>query len=380
MPVPISVLVVDDSAFMRKMVSEMISADPAFVVVAQARNGEDALAKVEQFHPDIITLDVEMPVMDGFAALIAIMHQNPTPVVMLSSLTQAGADMTLKCLEHGAIDFVGKPSGSISLDIERVACELVVKLKSAATAKVRPHRLYQVPSKAPDAEPPKRPLPESICLPVASVRPIASRSGRCTTPGVLVVGSSTGGPRALQSVIPNLPADLEFAVVVVQHMPAGFTESLARRLNDLSPLHVREAAEGDILEAGTVLVAPGGHHLQFDSSGRAHLTSEPPVHGVRPSFDVTLASLAPVFGGNMVGVILTGMGKDGARGLKTIHDLGAATVAEDESTCIVFGMPKAAIELGGIDVTVPLPEIADAALRAVKTLCSKRMQKHAVNQ
>ncbi len=341
---PLKVLVVDDSAFMRKMVCEILRRDPELCVVGPARDGAEALSKLETLQPDVVTLDVEMPVLDGFGTLEEIMRRRPTPVVMLSSLTQRGAEATLRCLELGAVDFVGKPSGSISLDIEKVAADLIAKVKSAAKARLRPA-----------SQPPVRPIPT-----LGSPYKVKARSAGT---GVLVIGASTGGPRALQALVPALPADLRLPVVIVQHMPAGFTASLAQRLDAVSALEVREAAEGDLLRAGRILVAPGGRHLEFDSSGAVHLSDDPPVHGVRPSVDVTLASLTRLHGGRVAAVLLTGMGRDGARGLKAVRALGGETFAEDETTCTVYGMPKAAVELGGVGFLLPLPQIAPALVQ-----------------
>jgi two-component system chemotaxis response regulator CheB len=349
----LKVLVVDDSAFMRKMVCEILSRDPGLCVVGPARDGADALVKLETLQPDVITLDVEMPVLDGFGTLTEIMRRRPTPVVMVSSLTQRGAEATLRCLELGAVDFVGKPSGSISLDIEKVAADLIAKVKSAAKARLLPLTQHLSSQSLKSSSPPVRPIP-------AFGSPSKAKQIRSAGSGVLVIGASTGGPRALQTLIPALPADLRLPVVVVQHMPAGFTASLAQRLDLISPLEVREAAEGDLLRVGRILVAPGGRHLEFDSGGAVHLTDDPPVHGVRPSVDVTLASLTRLYGAHVAAVLLTGMGRDGARGLKAIHALGGETFAEDETTCTVYGMPKAAVELGGVGCLLPLPQIAPA--------------------
>ena len=356
---PIRVLVVDDSAFMRKMVTEILDGDADCQVVGQAKNGTEALQKLEMLRPDVVTLDVEMPVMDGLTALGEIMDRRPTPVVMLSSLTQQGADMTMRCLERGAVDFVGKPGGAISLNIATVGVELIAKVKVAARARIRPLVAVRKAPPAPNAGD------------VGAGRPVRTppalgAGGRLG--GVLLIGSSTGGPRALQTLVPSLPADLGVPVVVVQHMPPGFTASLAQRLDAESPLCVREAAPGDALVPGHVLIAPGGHHLQFDGMGRVFLSDEPPVHGVRPSVDVTLDSLTRLCGKRLVAVLLTGMGKDGARGLKALRDLGGGTLAEDESTCVVYGMPRAAWELGGVGQMLPLPQIAAAAVLSLRSI------------
>lgn len=345
---PIRVLVVDDSALMRKMVCDMLSQDPGILVVGHARDGREAISKRAELCPDVITMDIEMPVMDGVAALAEIMAKCPTPVIMVSSLTQKGAETTMKCLRLGAVDFIGKPSGSISLDLSKVREELVQKVKAADRSKGTL----------------SRPLP--IRRAFASISLGASAPSKPSTRGgMLLIGSSTGGPRALHTLIPGLPGDLNIPIVVVQHLPEIFTTMLASKLNEESPYEVREARVGDILRAGTILVAPGGKHLQFDKRGVAELTDAPTVHGVRPSIDVTMASLIPLFREKLIAVLLTGMGRDGAAGMKAVHDLGGQTIAEHESTCVVYGMPKAAVEMGAASQVLPLPEIADAVKAVV---------------
>lgn len=363
---PIRVLVVDDSAFMRKMVTDILARDPALCVAGTARDGADALTKLDSLRPDVVTLDVEMPVMDGYGALAGIMSRRPTPVLMLSSLTQAGADATLRCLEMGAVDVVGKPSGSISLDIEKVAAELITKVKAAAgvrfpsrTPAAREHRTRDTDTRDTDTRAGEARAGEAR---VFAPPPAAVHSG-ARPPAVLIIGASTGGPRALQTLVPGLPADLGLPIVIVQHMPPGFTASLARRLSQTSPFPAREAEAGDRLVPGQILVAPGGHHLEFAPDGTARLTDDPPLHGVRPAVDVTLASLAHLYGPRVLAVLLTGMGRDGARGLKLVLDRGGQTLAEDESTCVVFGMPKAAADLGGVGRLLPLPALAPAITR-----------------
>jgi len=317
---------------------------------------------METLKPDVITMDIEMPVLDGIGALQEIMQRCPTPVVMVSSLTHAGAESTMRCLELGAVDFIGKPSGSISLDIEKVAVEIIAKVKAAAGARLSRRRSSQVARPNPTSIAPSLPAPPTIVPAKPAICQLPRRSREKI--GVLAIGSSTGGPRALQQLIPMLPADLGVPIVIVQHMPPGFTASLAHRLQQMSSFIVREAVDGDRLRPGEILVAPGGHHLQFDAGGLARLTDEPPIHGVRPAVDVTLASLARLYGGRMLAVLLTGMGKDGARAMKQISDMGGMTLAEDESTCVVYGMPKAAYDLGGVSCLLPLPAIAPAIVRA----------------
>ncbi len=336
------VLVTDDSAFMRKMLSEILSGDPAIEIVGQARNGEDAVRKVGELKPDVVTMDVEMPVMDGLQALTRIMQERPTPVVMVSSVTQKGAEMTLRCLDAGAVDFVGKPSGSISLDIESVGRDIVGKVKAAA--KSRPQALGAAPT---------------------AFVPRSAKPARMSN--ALVIGSSTGGPRALHTLLPALPLEMNVPIVIVQHMPTGFTQSLARRLDGACPYEVREAESGDALQPGVALVAPGGRHLELGHDGRVRLSDGPPVHNVRPAVDVTLASLVRVFGGRaLAAALLTGMGEDGARGLKAVRQAGGTTFAEDASTCVVYGMPKAAVELDAVDHLLPLTSMGSAIAQTIK--------------
>jgi two-component system chemotaxis response regulator CheB len=345
----IRVLVVDDSAFMRRVISEAIAAEPDMEVAGQAVNGLDALTKVEQLKPDVVTLDVEMPEMDGLTALRHLMARYPRPVVMLSSLTQAGAVTTIRALTIGAVDFVAKPSGAISLDFVKVREELLQKIRVAAKARV-------------GAAAAPRPAP-TPSRPVARLQPQAPRRGGFDR--VVVIGSSTGGPRALGTVVPGLPADGRTAYLIVQHMPAGFTRSLAERLDTLGPLSVREAQDGDQLAADTALVAPGDYHLRVNHAGVVHLDQGPKIHGVRPSVDVALYSIAQHFGRRTVTAILTGMGSDGAAGAAAVRDAGGVVLAEDESTCVVWGMPRAVVERAGADRVVPLDAMSSAIADAL---------------
>jgi two-component system, chemotaxis family, protein-glutamate methylesterase/glutaminase len=354
--VPIRVLVVDDSAFMRRVISEAIAAEPDMEVAGVAINGLDALLKVERVQPDVVTLDVEMPEMDGLTALRHLMARYPRPVVMLSSLTQAGAVTTIRALTIGAVDFVAKPSGSISLDFHRVREELIQKVRVAATARVT------------------RPAPLATR---AAKPPVAAPAPHRAFDRLVVIGTSTGGPRALAAVMPDLPVDASTAYLVVQHMPAGFTRSLAERLNGLTRLAVREAAQGDRLGADDVLVAPGDYHLRLSRSGTVELDQGPRVHGVRPSVDVTLSSLAETFGPRAVVAILTGMGSDGAEGAAAVRAAGGYLVAEDESSCVVWGMPRAAVERAGADRVVPIGEVANAIAAALRPHAGRAARKAA---
>jgi two-component system chemotaxis response regulator CheB len=340
---PIRVLVADDSAFMRRLIVSVLEANPGITVVGQARNGIETVALVKELRPDVLTLDVEMPEMNGIEALRHIMAECPVPTVMLSSLTQEGAHTTIECLALGAVDFVGKPSGLQSMTLDSVVDELLLKIKAASTAQIAFRTVLRTAG----------PTHQGV-----------------VRKGLVFIGSSTGGPKALLSVVPALPGDLGVPVVLVQHMPPGFTSSLARRLNADSALHVKEAAEGDVLTPNTALLAPGGLHMVFRPGGVVHLHEEPPRHGVRPCVDITLESLLPDYGRTIVGVILTGMGKDGASSMKQLFDSGGYTIAEAEETCVVYGMPRAAAEIGAVRRQVPLQDVPKEIITGVHKLAT----------
>ncbi|MCL6649058.1 MAG: chemotaxis response regulator protein-glutamate methylesterase [Chloroflexi bacterium] len=341
----IRVLIADDSAFMRHMVTKLLTADPEITVVGAARDGEEALELVAREQPDVLTLDVEMPRLDGLSVLERLMAQHPLPVVMLSALTQEGSTTTIRALELGAYDFVPKPSGSVSLDIQNVAETLLAKVKSAA--RVERSRLGRRPLPAAPASAGKAPLP-------------ARESGLPRV--IFALGASTGGPAALVRVVPRLPAGIDAALVIVQHMPPLFTKSLATRLDQLSAFRVKEAEPGDRLTAGLALVAPGDYHLTLDRAGRVGLHQGPRMHGVRPAVDVTFEALAAHFGARVTAAVLTGMGSDGAEGALQIRRAGGWVVAQDEASCVVYGMPRATVERGGADRVVPIDEVAPALL------------------
>ncbi|HON41797.1 MAG TPA: chemotaxis response regulator protein-glutamate methylesterase [Bacillota bacterium] len=355
----ISVLVADDSAFMRKVVSDLIAADPELVVVGTARNGSDCIQKARSIRPDVITLDVEMPVMGGLEALPTLTTELGIPVVMLSSLTQAGADVTIRALSLGAVDFVPKPSGAISLDIAAVRDELVRKIKAAAAISAGLVRTLARDLRTPALG------PAPVSMPTTPTTPTRPSTARAAARKVVVIGTSTGGPRALTQVIPWLPPNLPAAVLIVQHMPAGFTRSLAERLNDLSRIRVTEAQGGETIAEGEALIAAGGRHMLVAADGALVLDDSPPMHGVRPAVDMTMNSAVDVFGRRIVGVIMTGMGSDGADAMARVKLAGGKTIAEHESSCVVYGMPRSVVERGIADKVVPLPEIADEIVNAV---------------
>ncbi|HEY0996853.1 MAG TPA: chemotaxis response regulator protein-glutamate methylesterase [Gemmatimonadaceae bacterium] len=346
-PAPTTVLVVDDSAFMRRLIPGLIEATGEFRVVGTARDGHDALRQLHALEPQLVTLDVDMPGLDGLQTLGYIMSEAPRPVVMLSATTtQAGYDVTLRALELGAVDFVAKPSGAVSLDIDRVGERLLQALRAGRETNLRGvGMLVRPPVGA--AQPPRR---------------TAGSAGGARS--AVAIAASTGGPRALAEVIPALPAGLAAAVLVVQHMPAGFTRSLAQRLDAMSALPVHEAAHGEAVRAGHVYLAPGGSHMRVVAreSGPAIAidADSPTIWGVRPAADPLFRSVASVFGAATVGVVLTGMGRDGAAGLQAIRDAGGQAVVQDRATSTIYGMPQAALQVAGADRVAPLGEVAAA--------------------
>ncbi|HEY5997929.1 MAG TPA: chemotaxis response regulator protein-glutamate methylesterase [bacterium] len=340
----VRVLVVDDSALMRRLVPQLLSGDPGIEVVGTAMDGVHALRKVAALAPDVLTLDVDMPRMDGIETLRALREANGPPAVVLSSLTRRDADLAFRALAAGAFDVVAKPHAAISTHIHEIAAELVAKIKAAAGARAV--------ALAP-------PLPAAVPAPSAVPATAAGRQ-RAAAERVLAIGVSTGGPNALTYLLPQLPADFPAATLVVQHLPPGFTAMFAARLNAASRLEVREARDGDLVGPGRVLIAPGDRHLRVTRGALgaiAVLSDAPPARGHRPSADVLFASVAEEFGAAATGLIMTGMGDDGAAGLARIRQRGGRTLAQDERSCVVFGMPRAAIESGAVDEVVALAEL-----------------------
>ena len=342
----IRVLVVDDSAFARLAVTRMLRADPEIVVAGVAVDGKDAVEKVLELKPDVVTLDIQMPHISGLDALRQIMERHPVPVLLLSSLTQEGADVTLRGLELGAMDFVDKSSVRGSMNLLDLGEELRAKVR--ALAQVPMARLERAHAE--------------------SRRRVEAQPALAARADAVVMAASTGGPAALQAVIPRLPAALPAGVLVVQHIPPGFTRSLAERLAARSAVPVREAEEGDAVTPGQVLIAPAGSHLTLKRVRRGVyvcLSPEPSDTLHRPSADVLMASAARVYGPRLLGVVMTGMGSDGLAGLTAIRAAGGRTLAESEETCVIYGMPKAAAEAGVVDRQVPLYAMADEIVAAV---------------
>ena len=372
----IRVIIADDSAFMRRVLSDLFNKQSDFTVVGTATNGRDAIARTKEQKPDLLTLDVNMPVMDGLNALAVIMEQCPTPTLMVSSLTQKGTDATVRALALGAVDFISKDGGAISR-IDHIADEILEKSRAVAKAKVRRvlpcvAAKYLPPkeeSKAPDALKPSAlsrfaaPMLKGVSGAVNN-----SRAVRTTGKKLVVIGTSTGGPQALQAVITRLPADLPCGVAVVQHMPAGFTKSLAERLDTISAVSVKEAENDEVIEPGHVYIAPGNYHMKIKPEGQVRkivLSQEPPVGNHRPAVNVMFDSAAQ-FGSDIVSVIMTGMGADGCDGMKKIKQRGGYGIAQNEATSVVYGMPKAVVDAGLADEVTPLQEIANAIVAAVR--------------
>lgn len=357
---PVRVLVVDDSALMRKLIPQILQADNSIEVVGTAIDGNFGLKKIEELKPQVVTLDLEMPGMGGLEMLKEIMRRHRVPVIVVSSHSTNGATVTLKALSLGAFDFVAKPT-DVSSRMQEIARDLISKIKAAAQSRgiqIRPESEY--------------PLPTSKSKSKATAAREPSR--------IVAIGISTGGPQSLHYLLSQFPSDFPGCIVVVQHMPDGFTDMFARRLDECCSLNVKEAQSGDLLSAGRVLVCPGNRHLKVKKlplGDIAILSDDPPVNGHRPSADVMFKSVAEEFGEGAIGVLMTGMGEDGANGLGQMKAAGALTIAQGEQSCVVFGMPKAAIERGHAMRVIELEALA-ATLQAQ---CGKhRAQARAAGQ
>ncbi len=336
----IRVLVVDDSALMRKLIPAVLARDPSIEVVGTAMDGAFALKKIEELRPDVVTLDLEMPRMDGMETLRLIMRRAPLPVILFSTHSKEGAYSTLKALALGAVDFIAKPTDAAAGHLETIADLLIEKIKVAKRAAGR-----KLPPAAVPLDPPSLKKGARSSLPPSRI---------------IAIGISTGGPNALQFVLSQIPADFQCSILVVQHMPEGFTEMFARRLDECCALDVSEAKSGDLLFSGRVLICPGNRHMMVRRMPRgdmAVLSDGAPVNGHRPSVDVLFHSVAQEFALAAVGVIMTGMGEDGAEGLGAIKSAGGMTIAQSEDTCVVGGMPRAAIQKGHVNKIIPLEGI-----------------------
>jgi len=349
----VKVLVVDDSALMRKLIPQMIEHDPSIHVVGTALDGEFALEKIPELKPDVVTLDLDMPRMDGMETLRKIMRRHPLPVIVVSAHSKDGAMATFKALSFGAIDFISKPQDPTS-HMDQIGDELITKIKAAAKGQI-----VQLP------EPQSKPRKIRTAL----------RNGAPTK--IIAIGVSTGGPQALDYVLSQLPGDFSAAILIVQHMPEGFTEMFARRLDETCAIEVKEAKSGDLLLPGRALVCPGNRHMKAKRMPLGDvvlLTDGEKVNGHRPSADVLLHSVGYEFGDRAIGVLMTGMGEDGAEGLGTIKNCGGLTIAQAEESCVVYGMPRAAVERGHALRVISLEAMANTLQAQCKDKSAARSQ------
>jgi two-component system chemotaxis response regulator CheB len=345
----IKVLVVDDSAFMRKVIPQILQEDGAIEVIGTAKDGSDAFKKTMELSPDVITMDVEMPGMDGLKTLGMIMNEKPTPIIMLSAYTPKGAEITMQALEYGAVDFVCKPSGEISLDIKKVQRDLIEKIKAAKN--IDASKLLFMHPEGVEREQKEKQQDQKVSV-------------------IVCVASSTGGPRALTDVMPKITRrSLPAAYLIVQHMSEGFTATLASRLNSQSIVKIKEAEDGEEIKSGTAYLAPGNFHMEILGEGDTYyisLNQKPAKNGVRPSADYTMASVAERFKGGKIGVILTGMGKDGAEGAEKLKKAGGLVLAQDKESCVIYGMPRVAVERGVVDRVVELGSMAGEIMAGIE--------------
>jgi two-component system, chemotaxis family, protein-glutamate methylesterase/glutaminase len=340
----IKVLVVDDSLFMRQMISDILNTDPEIEVVGTAINGQEGLTKIEKLNPDVVTLDYEMPGLDGVATLKRIMNWHPLPVVMISAHTKEGGEVTLDALSQGAVDYVLKPSGEVLVDMRPVKDRIIEKVKIAAQVNASTLKEF-FKKNARKLSLPQAPLTDSM---------------------VIAIGSSTGGTKGVELILESLPTEFPAPILIVQHMPKMFTALFADRLNRLAKIKVKEGEDKEEVKTGTAYVAPGGWHMKVkvrNSKVAIELTKDAPIFGLRPSVDVLLNSVAEVYGTSALGVILSGMGSDGTKGLSAISLAGGKTIAQDEKTSVVFGMPKCAIESGVVDDILPIDKIAGRIIK-----------------
>lgn len=370
----VKVIVVDDSAFMRKAISDIIESENNFEVIAKFRDGRELVDKVDKFNPDIITLDVHMKELDGLSTLKELKKLGKSyPIIMLSSATTEGSELTLECLDNGAISFITKPSGSISLDIAKVKENLISQIKGIMAGKkndnktciyndmIVKHKIIHDTQKQNEIKYFNDNQNESL----SKNKNIIPKNKRIDA---VVIGASTGGPKALQKVLTNLPENLGVPVFVVQHMPEGFTKVFSERLNKVCQMNVVEAEDGMKIRNDTIYIAKGGSHMTVGHNNTIYFNEEPPIWGVRPAVDKLFDSAIKVFGSNILSVVLTGMGRDGANGTKNIKDNGGVTISEDKSTCTIYGMPKAAFETGKVDLVLPLDQVCDNIIKIVKRI------------
>lgn len=349
------VLIVEDSFLMRKMIEEIISSDPSLEVIDKAKDGKEALEKISRLHPDVVTLDINIPAPDGFSVLKEVMQHSPTRIVVLSGHTPQGASGMIQALALGAIDFIPKPSGEVSLDIHTLKDQIISKIKIAAQVDLKKF-LFTLKT-------------SNFRTPMTTTEPATATDLK----KLVVIGASTGGPSAILQIMRRIPANLPAAFLIVQHMPEGFTSSFAEKISQDCKIKAKEAQRGDIICAGKAYVAVGGYHMLLEKIGGSKnsglsikLTQDPPVNFVRPSVTVTMESAALLFCPDVIGVVLTGIGKDGLEGIRTIKKKGGFTIAQDETSSTIFGMPKAVIDEGLADEVTSIDRIAERIVERVK--------------
>lgn len=364
------VLVVDDSGFFRRRIRDMLNADPELEVVGEATTGREAIDMTMQLRPDVITMDIEMPELDGISAVRDIMRQRPTPILMFSSLTHEGAQATLDALEAGAVDFMPKRFTDISADPEQVKRQLQLRVREIGR---RGYRRPSLPPVRQASAPPTAQAPAPVPAPQAEIAPAPSRpavraAARAGRYGLVVIGTSTGGPVALQKVLTKLPASFPLPLLLIQHMPANFTAAFAERLNELCAIEVKEAAEGDVLRPGRALLAPGGQQLGIKTSGGqllTHLFAATANQFYKPSVDIAFTDAAKACPGRTLAIVLTGMGSDGCEGARLLKQTGSTVWSQDEATSVIYGMPAAVAKAGLSDRVLPL----DAVAAELASLC-----------
>lgn len=337
----IKVIVADDSALMRKLISDMLNTDENIQVIKTAYNGRDLINKIKQEKPDVITLDIEMPIMGGIETLKEMKNMNSViPTIVISGVSHRNTTLTMDCLHYGAFDFIAKPDSGISSKITDIKNQLIEKVKLAASKSLILNENKVIVSKE-----------------------MNKRIDTNVKIQAVVIGASTGGPKALYKVITKFPKYMGVPIFVVQHMPVGFTKAFAQRLNDNSDITVKEAEDNESYMNNVVYIAPGGYHMEVEKNGKISLNKEPPIWGVRPAVDKLFISASKVFGSHIVSAVLTGMGRDGAEGTKVIKENGGITLSESESTCVIYGMPKAAYETGKVDIVAPIDNIANEIIK-----------------
>ncbi len=361
---PINVLVVEDSAFFRRTLKNMLESDPLIEVIGTAEDGKEALEKIEKLRPDVVTLDIEMPKMNGLDVLKIVMEKFPLPVIMVSSMTEEGAGATLDALHMGAVDYITKNLSYTHSNIGDVKDELLAKVKAVANKSSASERLSF-----------KKKIQSESALKNLGRSQSGSYSGRCLDykgggeVDLVALGASTGGPKALQEILSQLPGNFPAPIIITQHMPGVFTKPFAERINKLCEIEIKEAEENDIIKPGVALLAPGGYQMRVRKRNREHrveISNEPKEIIYKPSVDITMISASQSFDKKCVGVILTGMGSDGVEGMRAIKSQGGMTIAQDKKSCVVYGMPKMVVEAGVADKTVPLDDIAGELLRQVQ--------------